>query len=164
MTAPGSNQIFSMELAGFGRRYLAFAVDALFLEILGVLVSSPFVGIFRGGRVLVPADTVTGSASDIYPVLILSYLGIGAVLWSLYFTCFNGYADRTPGKALFGLRVCHLNGVSIKPATALARFWASLLFGTFTLGLSYSWAAWDRWRQAWHDKFFNTVVIRKATS
>lgn len=164
MTAPRSNHTVSMELAGFGRRYLAFAVDALFLEILGVLISSPIAGVFRGGRVVVSIANASGSASDIYPVLILGYLGIGAALWSLYFACFNGYADRTPGKALFGLQVCHLDGTAIRPTTALARFWASLLFGTLTLGFSYSWAACDRWRQGWHDKFFNTVVIQKTTS
>ncbi len=163
MTAPGSNQISCMELAGFGRRYLAFALDALFLEVLGVLICSPLAGAFRGDRVIVSVDTAAGSTPDIFPALVLGYLGIGAALWSLYFACFHGFADRTPGKALLGLRVCHLNGAAVTPTIALARFWASLLFGTLTLGLSYSWASWDCWRQGWHDKFFDTVVIREIT-
>lgn len=163
MTAPSSNQISYMELAGFGRRYLAFALDALFLEILGVLICSPLAGTFQGGRVIVSIDIVAGSTPDFFPTLILGYLGIGAALWSLYFACFHGFADRTPGKALLGLRVCHRNGVAVTPAIALARFWVSLLFGILTLGVSYSWAAWDRWRQGWHDKFFDTVVIREIT-
>ena len=38
-----------------------------------------------------------------------------------------------------------------------------LIAGTLTLGLSYSWAGWDRWRQGWHDKLFKTVVIQNTT-
>lgn len=162
MTAPCSNQTSSMELAGFGRRYFAFALDALFLEILGAMIVSPIAGNLQGDRMLVSVDAVGGSGPGFFPTVFVIYFGIGAALWSLYFACFNGVSGQTPGKALLGIRICRLNGTAIKPSTALARFWTSVLVGALTLGLSYTWAAWDKWRQGWHDKLFDTVVVRPA--
>jgi len=153
-----------MEPAGFGRRYLAFLLDILFLEILGAVVNAPLVTDLgaESGRVLVEwAEAAvpggfTGRVAG--PLLLL------AALWSWYFTCFHWLAGRTPGKKLSGLWVRHKDGRSLGPVTALVRFWAALVLGLLTLGLGYAWAGWDPWRQAWHDKLFDTVVIRKSTS
>ncbi|MCA9482987.1 MAG: RDD family protein [Nitrospina sp.] len=151
-----------MELAGFGRRYLAFVLDILFLELTGALILTPLITDGATGSLVMslPGDGVSESA---FPVFLAQYFFLGAALWSIYFTCFNSVAGRTPGKRLLGLWVCHPDGKSLSAATALGRLWVSLIAGTLTLGLSYSWAGWDRWRQGWHDKLFKTVVIQNTT-
>ena len=154
-----------MELANFGRRYLAFALDALFLELLGAWISSPLLSSLESGfRAVIAEGDGASAVLSPFGSLLMFHLLLWASLWSWYFTCFHWIAGRTPGKKLLGLWVIHRDGKQINLLVAFLRLWISLLAGAMTLGLSYTWAGWDRWRQGWHDKCFDTVVVRKIVS
>ena len=153
-----------MELAGFGRRYLALVLDILFLEILG-MVLSPLnwpAGAWETQALAVPWPLAPEGGTWENPWFRSTLFLAG--LWSWYFACFHGWAGQTPGKRLMRVWLRHKNGGPVGFLTALGRFWAGWLLALLSLGLEYGWAAWDPWGQAWHDKLFDTLVIQPSQS
>lgn len=88
-------------------------------------------------------------------------LGLGFGWTGLYFTAFlTLWRGQTPGKRLLGLRVIRLNGKPIGWWGAFERF-GGYAAGLVTGLLGFAQIAWDRNRQAIHDKISETVVVRE---
>ncbi len=83
-----------------------------------------------------------------------------SALYYIYFLCEQN--GQTPGKRFRGIKVISLKGDKITPRQAFIRciigYWISGLF----LLLGYLWAFWDPNRQAWHDKFAHTLVVKSS--
>ncbi len=81
----------------------------------------------------------------------------GALLWKL--------RGATVGDIIFGLKVVRHDGREFDWTTAIVRGLGCFLSLIF-IGLGFIWIAFDRERQAWHDKIAGTVVVRlpKAVS
>ncbi|PKN96535.1 MAG: hypothetical protein CVU43_20230, partial [Chloroflexi bacterium HGW-Chloroflexi-5] len=63
-------------------------------------------------------------------------------------------------KKLLVLQVVHTDGSPISFGTAFLRSAGYLVSSLlFTVPLGYIWAAFDKKKQAWHDKIADTVVI-----
>ncbi|HMK86475.1 MAG TPA: RDD family protein, partial [Steroidobacteraceae bacterium] len=77
----------------------------------------------------------------------------GAVMWKL--------RGSTIGGIVFDLRVVRLDGRPVDWETAIVRAFACFL-SLAVAGLGFFWIAFDRERQAWHDKIAGTVVVRVA--
>jgi uncharacterized RDD family membrane protein YckC len=60
---------------------------------------------------------------------------------------------------ILGLRVVRTDGKEVDWTTAGIRA-LSCFLSLLPLGLGFLWIAFDRDRQAWHDKVAGTVVIR----
>jgi len=75
-----------------------------------------------------------------------------------YFIYFHGATGRTPGKMLLNLQVVTTDGAPIGFGIAFLRSVGYIVSGLI-FGLGYIWAAFDRRKQAWHDKIAGTVVI-----
>jgi uncharacterized RDD family membrane protein YckC len=80
------------------------------------------------------------------PIVFLTY---SAVSWS--------FAGRTPGMALFGVRVVRLDGTPVNPARSVVRALGYIVSAILMLG--FIWIAVDRRRQGFHDKLAGTFVI-----
>jgi len=87
------------------------------------------------------------------------YYLFSTIITILYFTYFHGSIGQTPGKMLCGLKVVRVDGEPLGFARALLR-WAGYLPSSLVFGLGFLWIAWDRNKQAWHDKIAGTRVIR----
>jgi uncharacterized RDD family membrane protein YckC len=77
------------------------------------------------------------------------------LLFVLYLTVFWGLAGRTPGMALFGLRVVPTNGRTLSWGVAVLR---AVALAVFPVG--FLWCVVDRRHQAVHDKLARTLVVR----
>jgi uncharacterized RDD family membrane protein YckC len=83
-------------------------------------------------------------------------------LWNL--TYLVGKTGQSWGRKVAGLKVVSSDGGAIG-------FWRSLgrnLFAGFISAplfyLGFLWVIWDPKKQAWHDKIFRTLVLRKVSA
>ena len=94
--------------------------------------------------------------------VILLILGFYVALNIAYFTYFHGTTGRTPGKMLLGLQVYCANGTEVSFGIAFLRAVGYLISSLLlTIPLGFIWAAFDKKKQAWHDKIAGTVVVIK---
>jgi uncharacterized RDD family membrane protein YckC len=119
--------------ASFGRRLVAYLLDAI---IVGVIVV-----------ILVVALRGVG-------------YGIGIVVSALYFAYFEGSSSgQTVGKRVFGIRVIDFaSGGPIGFGRGLLR-WVGRILSQIVCYLGYLWMLWDKEKQCWQDKIANTVVV-----
>lgn len=119
--------------------------------------TGPFAGFWiRMGALLIDALLV-GIVVHLLPFAgRLELLGLGcygAVMWKLRGT--------TLGGIVFNLQVVRLDGRPLDWSTALVRALGCFL-SLAVVGLGFFWIAFDASKQAWHDKFAGTVVLRVA--
>ncbi|WP_165986527.1 RDD family protein [Streptomyces sp. YIM 98790] len=161
----GGEQAYPAKL---GRRLLARIVDSLLP--LGAAGAVAFLLLDRGrDHIQAKVDAVEqagvtqqvwlldGTTGTYLAMVLGAFLALGLLLEALP-TAFWG---RTPGKALFGLRVLHVERQE-KPSfgAALGRWLLYSVLGLVVLGVvSVLWCVRDRpWRQCWHDKAAGTFV------
>lgn len=76
----------------------------------------------------------------------------GAVMWKL--------RGATLGGIIFDLELVRLDGREVDWTTAIVRALGCFL-SLIMVGLGFIWIAFDEEKQAWHDKFAGTVVVRR---
>jgi uncharacterized RDD family membrane protein YckC len=120
--------------ASFGRRLVAYLIDAVLIGIV-VLILNAFLD-----------DDVAGL--------------IGILVGVAYFAYFEGGPrGQTLGKSALGIRVVDFNtGGAIGYGRGVLRYVGRILSGLVCL-LGYFWMLWDREKQCWHDKIATTVVV-----
>jgi uncharacterized RDD family membrane protein YckC len=89
---------------------------------------------------------------DVLPVALAVY---AAVMWKLRAT--------TIGGIICGLKIVRLDGHALTWDTTIVRALSCFLSLLF-VGLGFFWIAFDKERQAWHDKIAGTVVVRHSRS
>jgi len=151
--------------ARFGRRYIAFLLDILFLEILGVLATVPLINQTDQNlaKILIRWFAM-GEISPEGAWLVVLYFLVLALLWSMYFVGFTATCGQTPGKRIMSLHVVNENGTSVDWDGASVRFFIGYPVSLLPLGLGCYWALVDKNNQAWHDKIAGTLVVGPATS
>ena len=85
--------------------------------------------------------------------MLLGLAAYGAVMWKLKST--------TIGGILCNLKVVRLDGRELSWDTAIVRALGCIL-SAVAVGLGFFWIAFDKERQAWHDKIAGTVVVRTS--
>ena len=148
----------NVEYAGFGIRLLAWLIDflvLLFLSFIIALISGFFIAFLLIYVSIVSADSsIVRFLSD----FIGGFIGFSVNL--LYFTLFwSSKFQGTPGKILLGLKIVDANGNKISYSTALIRY-ISTFISSLLLGIGYLLIIFDGKKQALHDKFASTYVIK----
>ena len=70
------------------------------------------------------------------------------------------YRSATPGKMIFSARIVDARtGGRPSIGQFIGRYFAYLI-SMLPLGLGFLWIAFDKRKQAWHDKLAGTVVVR----
>lgn len=143
------------------RRSMAFFIDCLLLDLVGEVVTYPFVKKFDLKFDEVIGQLLSGSAElERILVFLFLYTSFLTILWGFYFIYFTGSTGQTLGKKWLGLRVVRVDGKSMDFKTALNRFVGYGFSSIFLLG--FLWAWFDKNRQAWHDKMANTIVVKPS--
>jgi uncharacterized RDD family membrane protein YckC len=134
--------------AGVVTRALAFSLDALLLVtgIGGLLVLVAVLGAVLGWE---PFTLVQRLAAVFITTLPLLWLGLNAAMWTML--------GRTPGKALFGLRVVRADGTPVGLGRSVVRALGYLISAILLLG--FLWVLVDPDRRAWHDRLAGTAVV-----
>ena len=147
MQASGSSAA-SAPKAGFWIRFVALVID-------GLIVGIP------GGIIVAILAAVAGK--DATDVIIVLY-GLFILAEVAYFVYFWSRPDgQTLGMKMFNLRVVKTDGSPLTVGGAIVRYVGyivdSIIFG---LPIGYLWAAFDKDKQAWHDKMAGTYVIKSS--
>ena len=122
--------------AGFWRRFGAYFIDALLLDLPIFLVMD--FGLDLGG---LPTNLVSVLVS-------LAYYTAGVAFW-----------QTTIGKNIFGMRVLRTDGSKISVGRALGRA-LSYYVSAFTLGIGFLMIAFRRDKRGLHDLICDTVVVK----
>jgi len=120
--------------SSFGRRLVAYLIDAILIGVIYGVVAAVF-------------DTTIGSLTSL-------------VIGIAYFAYFEGGPrGQTIGKMALGIRVVDFNtGGPIGYGRGVVRYLARIL-SAIVCFLGYLWMLWDKEKQTWHDKIATTVVV-----
>ena len=132
--------------AGFVSRALAFAVDAVFVNLgftaFAALVTIAYSAFFGGG------EGGTGLA-----------IAIGSTAWvaigSLYLIAFWSLAGQTPGMRFLGIR---LGEQRLRPGRSVRRV-IGLYLSVVTFGIGFLGVVFREERRGWEDRFSGTFVV-----
>lgn len=154
-SAPSGGPV-SYELASWGVRAAAFAIDMIFPLVIGIGIG---IGVY----------VAEGEGDDARRLAETLALAIGVPFSLLYAPLLlirrgrrNG---QTLGKQAMRIRVVRESGETVTLGNALLReVIGRQLLVAFTYGLyaviDYLWPTWDRARQCLHDKVAQTRVVR----
>ncbi|MCI0455102.1 MAG: RDD family protein [Candidatus Dadabacteria bacterium] len=138
-------------LAGIGLRAGAFVLDLIIL--LGVTALTLWFGLYLG-------DIAFDIRESNLLNLIVPLFFILFSLSTTYFLFLQGFSGKTIGKMIFGIRVIRKDGESIGFWDALIR-WLGYFISMLFIFIGFIWALFDPKRQAWHDKFAETYVVKE---
>ncbi len=120
--------------ASFGRRLVAYLIDAILIGIVGGVLVTIF-----GTEIGYGLDLLIG----------IAYFG--------YLE--GGPKGQTLGKMALGIRVIDFSsGGPIGYGRGVVRYLGRIVSGIVCL-LGYLWMLWDKEKQTWHDKIATTVVV-----
>ena len=132
---------------GLVTRLIAFAIDALIINAVAVIVAGVVALVFS---ILPDAHIADGVAVAIG--------GTAFLLWLVgYFVAFWTATGETPGNHLLGIRVARENGSRLRPRHAIARLLGMVLSAPLLLGFLPILVT-DR-RRGLHDWLAGTVVV-----
>jgi uncharacterized RDD family membrane protein YckC len=156
----------TFQYAGFWLRFAAMMIDVVLLTV----VISPLLlliygldtrgmmdldsMVFHGPkdfmvRYVLPAVTPRGTMDVLIQWVLPAIAAI--VFWK--------YRSATPGKMILSLRIVDARtGGRLSVGQCIGRYFA-YLFSTLPAGLGFLSIAFDKRKQAWHDKLAGTVVI-----
>jgi uncharacterized RDD family membrane protein YckC len=146
----------SMKFAGSITRLVAYLIDGLSLGILAGLVS-----FFLGGLVGLTAGTGSGFLNFISGTLGLLLLVVVTLFQFIYFGWFWSRDGQSIGMKLLNIKVVRrqsegpLSFVRAGLRGSVGYWISSLIFG-----LGFIWILFDGHKEGWHDKIFDTWVIR----
>jgi uncharacterized RDD family membrane protein YckC len=146
------------ELAGYGRRVLAWILDLLASWLVAAVIAAPWI--------LADVAFDDETLNLILGVPLFTGALAVVVLWEPIFMRRHGDRNgQTPGKQAMGIRVVRDDGRPVTFATGLLRdFLFKTVLGGFSGGLfslvDYLWPLWERENRALHDLVAGTHVVR----
>jgi uncharacterized RDD family membrane protein YckC len=144
------------EYGGFWRRFAAYFIDSIILQIAMSIVGAVF-GVSLGINGMTGNADVANAAAlgMVGTVWIISFVGT----W-LYFALLESSSmQATLGKLALGVIVTDLNGDRISFARATGRYFAKIV-STIILFIGFIMAAFTERRQGLHDLMAGTLVYK----
>lgn len=155
--APTALGVHAARYGGFWRRFWAYVVDGIVLNILSLPITL---------TILYPILPYLGESDpspEVAASLVLAmFLGSGlcAVMAWLYFAFMESSSKQaTLGKLLVGVKVTDLEGRRIRFVRATGRYLGRILSGLI-LCIGYLMVAFTEKKQGLHDMLAGTLVVR----
>ena len=135
------------DYAGFWRRFGAYIIDSLLINISGYVLALIFGFIFLAGGI------GEGAFLVIYLILFVAQL--------LYFPLMESSSKQaTVGKMTLGIKVTDESGQRISFGRAIGRYFAKIISGLI-LFIGYIMVAFTKKKQGLHDMMAGTLVLKK---
>lgn len=143
-----------MSKASFFQRFAAWLIDRVILFISYLLASFAVgvaSGVYTDSRMRVPNLLLSLGVSVVMLVFVLSDF--------LYFGYFWSRRERSIGMGVMNIRVVKTDGQPLSFLIAGLRGSIGYYISGLCFGLGYLWFFVDE-QETWHDKIFNTVVLK----
>lgn len=144
-----------MRKAGLFARLFAFIMDgfvlSLFAAVLTFLISLISDIELRLANEYLSMLSDTASITLAISLVFLEFIYFG-LLWGTY--------GKSVGMSIFNISVVRSDGSNVGIVRGGLRGTLGYWISGLIFGIGYIWAAFDSRRQAWHDKLFDTVVIK----
>ncbi|UGS36722.1 RDD family protein [Capillimicrobium parvum] len=138
--------------AGLATRTLAFAADAIVINVVGWFVAA----------IVTLCLSLLSLPSSVKDVLLVIGAGIALVWTASYFCFFWSTTGQTPGNRLMRIRVVEVaTGQPIKPRRAFGRM-LGLVLSALLLCTGFLLILFDGRRRALHDRLSGTIVADVA--
>lgn len=154
-----------VKYAGFWLRFVAYLIDYLLLEIVGFIISIPFIGAIVFSAFTIADSnsfnekTVFGIAGILGAVTLLVIITV--LLGWLYFALMESSKNQgTLGKMALGLKVTDMKGERISFGRATGRYFGKIISGMIFM-IGYILAGLTEKKQALHDMMAGCLVVRK---
>ncbi len=152
------------DYADFGKRLVAYLIDALILSVpIGILygiVIFAFVGSVSAGTDSETGQLGAAGAGAAIGSVVLLYVLVPVIMIG-YFSYFESSEKQASvGKQVMGLKVVGMNGERISLMNAVGRNASRLLSGAIC-AIGYIMAAFTEKKQALHDMIASTLVVNK---
>ena len=145
-----------MNKATFLQRSAAWLIDQAILSIiysLAAVAIGVIIGAYADSGIPVPNLIVAPS------VIVFSLAPIFGHF--LYFGYFWSQRERSIGMGMMNIRVVKSDGHSLSFVMAGLRGSLGYFLSGLIFGLGYLWFFVDKQQETWHDKIFNTVVLKQ---
>ena len=146
-----------MEKADFFIRFVAWFVDSIIIGVI-MWVVSLLVSLLLGA--MIPENAQGGGFLAIFSALYLLMTVLMFIVMFLYFGYFWSKNGQSIGMKLLHIKVVKSDGSLPSFASAGLRGTIGYWISGLIFGLGYIWAAFDKEKQAWHDKIFGTFVVK----
>ena len=142
-------------LASFWWRLLAYVIDSIIIAfVMMIFTPQLFLNVYKNQL-----------ANDISTAALLDRLTLNMVAF-LFSTIYSSILEATQMRGSLGKKICRLavvdaDGRKLTFLNALGRNLGKFL-SNLVLGVGYLNILWDEHRQAWHDQFAKTYVIKRS--
>lgn len=144
----GAMPISQVAYAGFWRRFLAYILDGIILNIAGYVIGLIFL------MAILSSDGNESTFSGISAL-------VGFVIGVLYFTLFESSPKQaTPGKMAMGIKVTDENGNRISLGRAIGRWFAKII-SILIIFIGFIMIAFNAKKKGLHDMLAGTLVVLK---
>jgi len=151
---------YTVDYAGFWRRFFALLIDTLIL--IGIVWLYNGIWGLASGKGFWGEEVVDSSIPDAVASSGSSYWAVSGIILFLivvaYFICFWAWRGQTPGKMIMRIGVARFDGTRIGWGGAVVRFLGYIISILLFLA-GFFWVAFDIRRQGFHDKIADTFVI-----
>lgn len=144
-----------MDKAGFFTRFFALVLDGIAVGVVSWIIMMVWVAFAAGA-----SQTDSGVLAVLQAVVGLAACLTIFLLQFIYFGYFWSKTGQTVGMKLLNIKVVMRDGESLSFMRAALRGSLGYWISGFFFGLGYIWAAFDANGEAWHDKLFDTRVVR----
>ena len=144
-----------MDKAGFLTRFFAWVIDNVMVLMFSMLIGLVFgviLGI-TGGLDNSLANLITTTMTLLLVFLLMAFQFI-------YFGFYWSKNSQSLGMMLMGIKVLRRDGSTLSFLRAGLRGTLGYYLSSLFFGLGYLWALLDKNGQTWHDKIFDTWVVR----
>jgi uncharacterized RDD family membrane protein YckC len=152
-----------VDKASFWQRFVAWSIDQAILWII-YLLAALAVGLVTGIYTY-NQPPVTDREMPLLKVLLSVgasvYMLIFALGHFLYFGYFWSRREQSIGMGIMNIRVVKTDRRSLSFLIAGLRGSLGYYLSGLVFGLGYLWFFVDSRKETWHDRIFNTVVLKK---
>ncbi len=144
-----------MEKAGFFSRFIALIIDSFMISILAVIFS-----FILGWIIALMGNTDSNILGFIAGTLSLLLIVVLFLFQFLYFGYFWSKDGQSIGMKLLNIKVVDREGGPVSFFKAALRGSVGYWISSLVFSLGFIWAAFDAHGETWHDKIFNTRVVK----
>ena len=144
-----------MRKAGLFARLIAFIIDGFVLSLFAGLITF-IISLISDIDLTLSNEHFTLVSETATTVLAVTLI----FLEFLYFGILWGTYGKTIGMSIFDIKVVRTDGEPVGFFRSGLRGTVGYWISGLIFGIGYIWAAFDIRRQAWHDKIFDTIVVK----